>query len=413
MRGALVELLDGTPHRRELAYALFAPRRRAHARRRWADQRCWHERTLALALELGDLSAQANAHVNLGVVLANLGELTAAVAHTERAVALCQRTGARPTIGLALSNLGGYLLELGDLDRASARLAEGIRLLDSVGQRRVLPESSSTRPGSPPAAATADLARAAIARSRSRWPGPATRPTSRSACGSPRSSRPAPAPPTRPRRSWPRRPASPPPPTRSSTRASPPRPRACTIGPGGSRPRQRPGRGPRGVHAARRRRRSGRARRSTNPLTASSARGGRGRGWPSCGDRVGVGSCGDRSLRPMARALDPVSRARRATVAAHHRRSSADGSDRDLDERGTGRSSACSTRSTPGPRGSSTTAPTTARRSRATPGSCASSPTRHHGKEEDLLFEAMVEHGFSREQGPLAVMLHEHGSAGR
>lgn len=32
----------------------------------------------------------------------------------------------------------------------------------------------------------------------------------------------------------------------------------------------------------------------------------------------------------------------------------------------------------------------------------------HHGKEEDLLFESMVRHGFPRESGPLAVMLHEH-----
>jgi hemerythrin-like domain-containing protein len=33
---------------------------------------------------------------------------------------------------------------------------------------------------------------------------------------------------------------------------------------------------------------------------------------------------------------------------------------------------------------------------------------RHHGKEEDILFEAMQEVGFSTEAGPLAVMLHEH-----
>jgi hemerythrin-like domain-containing protein len=32
----------------------------------------------------------------------------------------------------------------------------------------------------------------------------------------------------------------------------------------------------------------------------------------------------------------------------------------------------------------------------------------HHGKEENILFATMVEHGFSREQGPVAVMLHEH-----
>jgi hemerythrin-like domain-containing protein len=32
----------------------------------------------------------------------------------------------------------------------------------------------------------------------------------------------------------------------------------------------------------------------------------------------------------------------------------------------------------------------------------------HHGKEEDILFQRMIERGFSRESGPVAVMLHEH-----
>ncbi|HSN16504.1 MAG TPA: hemerythrin domain-containing protein, partial [Anaeromyxobacteraceae bacterium] len=32
----------------------------------------------------------------------------------------------------------------------------------------------------------------------------------------------------------------------------------------------------------------------------------------------------------------------------------------------------------------------------------------HHGKEEAILFEAMVEHGFPRDGGPIAVMLGEH-----
>jgi hemerythrin-like domain-containing protein len=32
----------------------------------------------------------------------------------------------------------------------------------------------------------------------------------------------------------------------------------------------------------------------------------------------------------------------------------------------------------------------------------------HHGKEEDLLFEAMAEHGFSKGSGPIAHMLEEH-----
>jgi hemerythrin-like domain-containing protein len=32
----------------------------------------------------------------------------------------------------------------------------------------------------------------------------------------------------------------------------------------------------------------------------------------------------------------------------------------------------------------------------------------HHGKEEDLLFPALIEAGFSKEHGPIAVMLAEH-----
>jgi len=32
----------------------------------------------------------------------------------------------------------------------------------------------------------------------------------------------------------------------------------------------------------------------------------------------------------------------------------------------------------------------------------------HHGKEEDLLFPAMIEVGFSKESGPIGVMLYEH-----
>ena len=32
----------------------------------------------------------------------------------------------------------------------------------------------------------------------------------------------------------------------------------------------------------------------------------------------------------------------------------------------------------------------------------------HHGKEEDILFTTMVDHGFPRDGGPIAVMLHEH-----
>lgn len=35
----------------------------------------------------------------------------------------------------------------------------------------------------------------------------------------------------------------------------------------------------------------------------------------------------------------------------------------------------------------------------------------HHGKEEEILFATMVEHGFPRQFGPIAVMLDEHEQA--
>lgn len=37
----------------------------------------------------------------------------------------------------------------------------------------------------------------------------------------------------------------------------------------------------------------------------------------------------------------------------------------------------------------------------------------HHGKEENVLFAAMNEHGFPMDEGPLAVMMHEHDEGRR
>jgi len=39
--------------------------------------------------------------------------------------------------------------------------------------------------------------------------------------------------------------------------------------------------------------------------------------------------------------------------------------------------------------------------------------TNHHGKEEGILFAAMVEAGFPRQAGPIGVMLHEHDEGRR
>jgi serine/threonine protein kinase/tetratricopeptide (TPR) repeat protein len=136
-------LLEGTPHRRELARALSRLGGAYMRAGRWDDQLACNRRNLEISQELGDLPAQITARINLGVVLGNLGEIDTAVAHTEEAMVLCRRTGRRATEGLAASNLAGYLIERGDLDGAEKWLGEGIRLLERTGSRRVLPESYS------------------------------------------------------------------------------------------------------------------------------------------------------------------------------------------------------------------------------------------------------------------------------
>ncbi|MCB9565574.1 MAG: AAA family ATPase, partial [Kofleriaceae bacterium] len=134
-------LLEGTPHRRELAWALSRLGGAYMRAGRLADQLRCNQQNLAIAIELGDLGNQLTARINLGVVLANLDQLDDAVTHTEEALRLCRRTGARVAEGLVLSNLAGYLLDRGELDAAARRLDEAIPLLERTGSRRVLPES--------------------------------------------------------------------------------------------------------------------------------------------------------------------------------------------------------------------------------------------------------------------------------
>jgi tetratricopeptide (TPR) repeat protein/tRNA A-37 threonylcarbamoyl transferase component Bud32 len=136
-------LLEDTPHRRELARALSRLGGAYMRAGRWNEQLACNRKNLEIAQELGDLPAQITARINLGVVLCNLGEVAAAITHTEEALVLCRRTGRRATEGLAASNLAGYLIERGDLAAAERWVQDGIRLLERTGSRRVLPESHS------------------------------------------------------------------------------------------------------------------------------------------------------------------------------------------------------------------------------------------------------------------------------
>lgn len=133
-------LLAGTPHKRELAHALSRLGANYMRAGRWGDQLSCNLRNLRIAEELGDLSMQLTANINLGVTYASLGELDQAIEHTRRAVDLAIRTSAVTTSALVRSNLGGLLLDRGQLVEAGEQLTRAIEIGERVGARRFLPE---------------------------------------------------------------------------------------------------------------------------------------------------------------------------------------------------------------------------------------------------------------------------------
>ncbi len=136
-----VDLLEGTPHRRELAQALSRLGATYMRASRFRDQLACNQRNLEIGLELADLMMQLTARVNLGVVHGVLGEIDAAIAHTEVARALARHSGARYVIGVVESNLAGLYLECDRLADAQRCLDEALVQSARAGRRTGLTET--------------------------------------------------------------------------------------------------------------------------------------------------------------------------------------------------------------------------------------------------------------------------------
>jgi tetratricopeptide (TPR) repeat protein len=136
-----VALLEDTPHRRELAFALGRLGGNYMRAGRWRDQLECNRRNLEIGRELGDLNHQIIAHINLGEVNKSLGEIDEAIEHTEAALALCHRTGSANTRALGLSNLGILLVERGEMTNAEKRLSRGLELGARTGYDRFFYET--------------------------------------------------------------------------------------------------------------------------------------------------------------------------------------------------------------------------------------------------------------------------------
>jgi tetratricopeptide (TPR) repeat protein len=161
-----VALLEGSLHRRDLAYALSRLGGTYMRACRFADQLRTNQRNLDIGCELGDLRMQLTAHINLGVVYGLLGAIDAAVASTITARQLAARTGATATAGLCASNLGGLYLEQGRLADAKTVLDEALDILSRTSNRYVLCETYAFQARL--AAAEGDLAAARHHAERSR-----------------------------------------------------------------------------------------------------------------------------------------------------------------------------------------------------------------------------------------------------
>jgi eukaryotic-like serine/threonine-protein kinase len=136
-----VALLEGTPHRRDLAQALSRLGGTYMRAGRFADQLRCNRRNLEIAVELGDLNMQLTANINLGVVYGTLGMIDLAVDTTRAARRLAARMNSAASDCLAASNLAGYYIEQGRLDEADALLDEAIALIERTGAKYILCES--------------------------------------------------------------------------------------------------------------------------------------------------------------------------------------------------------------------------------------------------------------------------------
>lgn len=136
-----VELLEGTPYRRELAFALSRLGATYMRASRFRDQLECNRRNLEIGVEIGDLMMQLTARVNLGVVYGVIGELAVAIEHTEVALDLVRRSGARATAGIVESNLAGLYLDAGRLDDAQRCLDDALASHERAGSQNGLAET--------------------------------------------------------------------------------------------------------------------------------------------------------------------------------------------------------------------------------------------------------------------------------
>jgi tetratricopeptide (TPR) repeat protein len=140
-----VALLDGTPHRAELAAAYSRLGANYMRAGRFRDQLACNQRTLEIGIEIGSIALASRAHLNLGVNLLALGRAAEAAEHSLRAIELYERMRATASIALGRNNLAFALVDLGELAAAERELDLTFELSDRCGSVYFLGEAECSR----------------------------------------------------------------------------------------------------------------------------------------------------------------------------------------------------------------------------------------------------------------------------
>ena len=119
----------------ERANALSAAGALAYIQADHPAAKAWHEESLAIRRELGDLRGIATSLSNLGVLATSQGDFPAARALFEESLAILRQLDDPWGIAIALGNLGNAASEVGDYPVAKSRHEESLAIKRRLGNR--------------------------------------------------------------------------------------------------------------------------------------------------------------------------------------------------------------------------------------------------------------------------------------